>query len=420
MMYSNPESVILESVLEGMAEYYSLNLTREVRKGLKENALSARTTGGRPPLGYDVDRDTMKLVLNPMEAEAVKLIYKMYLDGCGYSEIIKELNANGFKTKRGQSFGKNSINSILKNEKYTGIYTYNLVAPKYKGSGKPIRYGKAENEEIVRIENAVPQIISKGDFDAVQLKMKERQHKAGRYNAKANYLLSGKIFCGVFGAPYTGNKRKARSDHPEYISYRCSKRNGKNKDCRNKEIRKEFIEELVLNKLSTVIFDDSMLSEIHSGINKFMEEQEGQLSSLKANAECRLKEITRQIDNLVTVIAETGSKAVLERLEGLEKEKTLVEEKIREIEINLSSREITADVVKQLLFKAKKLFEQGTLEASKSLIDLFVEGVYVYEDRIEIKLNIMPSGKPPKAHKDNENLDELFSLGKIKIETKKF
>ena len=130
-------------------------------------------------------------------------------------------------------------------------------------------------------------------------------------------------------------------------------------------------------------------------------------------------EWTKQINNLVNVIAETGSKAVLERLESLEKEKALVEAKISEIENNLSSRQITIDVIRKLFFKAKNLFEQGTLDASKSLIDLFVEGVYVYEEKIEIKLNIMPPGKPPKAHKDNENLDELFSLGVLNVKTER-
>ena len=69
-----PESIILQSTLEAMAEYYSINLAREVRKGMKENALKAKHTGGRPSLGYDVDRVTKELVINENEAAAVRLI----------------------------------------------------------------------------------------------------------------------------------------------------------------------------------------------------------------------------------------------------------------------------------------------------------------------------------------------------------
>lgn len=94
----SPESIILESVLEGMAEYYSRNLAREVMKGLKENAFQAKFNGGIAPLGYDIKDGYY--VINEKEAEAVKLIFKMYNDGYSYGCIIDELNLRGYKTKK--------------------------------------------------------------------------------------------------------------------------------------------------------------------------------------------------------------------------------------------------------------------------------------------------------------------------------
>ncbi|MCF6095637.1 recombinase family protein [Thermovorax subterraneus] len=76
----SPESIILESVLEGMAEYYSRNLAREVMKGMKKTALQAKHTGGLPPLGYDVDEEGY-YVINEQEAVIVKKIFSLYLDG---------------------------------------------------------------------------------------------------------------------------------------------------------------------------------------------------------------------------------------------------------------------------------------------------------------------------------------------------
>jgi len=70
----SPESVILEAMLEGISEYASKNLAREVMKGLRENALACKHTGGVPPLGYDVGEDR-RYVLNEREAEAVHYIY---------------------------------------------------------------------------------------------------------------------------------------------------------------------------------------------------------------------------------------------------------------------------------------------------------------------------------------------------------
>ena len=413
-----PESVILQSVIEGMNEYYSLNLQREVRKGLKENALSAKTTGGRPPLGYDVDKETKQLIINETEAEAVRMIFRMYLEGRGYTEIIQALNANGYKTKRGQGFGKNSINSILHNEKYTGVYTYNIVAPKYEKSGKPIRYAKAENDNVIRIDDAVPQIISKKDFEVVQIKMRERQHKAGQFNSRANYLLSGKIFCGECGSPYSGNRRRADTEHPEYISYRCSRQNGK-KRCSNKEIRKESVEAAVLRELSGIIFNESIIPELLDKINGFILERESTAMLAKTNAEKRLKEVSRRIDNLVDVIADTGSKTVIERLDSLENEKSLIEDQIFKLEKELSKKVISRTKLRQLFNKAKNLFEQGTLDASKRLIDLFVERVDIYKDHIEIKLNILPTEQPPKARKDSNSNDGIFDFAKLNIVSKR-
>ena len=95
---SSPESIMMESVLEGMSEYYSQNLAREVMKGMRETALQGKHTGGKPPLGYDVDPVTCKLVINPQEAEAVRLIFSMYSEGCGYSGVLAALHEMGSKS----------------------------------------------------------------------------------------------------------------------------------------------------------------------------------------------------------------------------------------------------------------------------------------------------------------------------------
>ena len=78
---------VVESVLEGMAEYYILNLAREVEKGKMENALKCNHVGGIPPLGYVVDKATRKLVINENEAKAVRLIFRKVIECCSYGDI---------------------------------------------------------------------------------------------------------------------------------------------------------------------------------------------------------------------------------------------------------------------------------------------------------------------------------------------
>ncbi|HEX9058736.1 MAG TPA: recombinase family protein [Clostridia bacterium] len=83
----SPESILLESLTEGLAEYYSANLARDTMKGLKENAYSCKFNGGKPPFGFSVDKEAGKYIINKPEAEMIKTIFKMYSEGYTYREI---------------------------------------------------------------------------------------------------------------------------------------------------------------------------------------------------------------------------------------------------------------------------------------------------------------------------------------------
>jgi site-specific DNA recombinase len=247
---SSPESVILESVLEGMAEYYSKNLAREVRKGMKENALKCMSTGGAPPFGYYYNNEK-KLEINELEAEGVRLIFRMILEGKGFDTIIHELNQQGFKTRYSKQFGKNSISSIIRNEKYKGVYVFNKASSKdYDGKRNSHLY--KTDDEIIRIEDGIPAIISTVDFDAVQALIKGCQRKTANVGAKEVYLLSGRIFCGECGKSYIGNRKFAGGqDEALHIPLQHKGKNDKRCLCSNKEIRREYVERFVLERLSS-------------------------------------------------------------------------------------------------------------------------------------------------------------------------
>lgn len=211
----SPESIILESVLEGMAEYYSRNLAREVMKGMKETALQCKHTGGKPPLGYDVAPDKT-YVINEEESHVVRSIFEIYAAGSGYSEIMSK----GYKTKTRHPFGKNSIHEILKNEKYRGVYVFNRTEKKINGKRNHHKY-KKENE-IIRIEGGMPRLISDETWERVQERM--IKNKKGVNSAKETYLLSGLIYCGKCTGAMTGTRKHAGRNKELYVSYECSTR----------------------------------------------------------------------------------------------------------------------------------------------------------------------------------------------------
>ena len=293
-LQDSPESVILESVIEGMNEYYSLNLSREVRKGLQENALECKVTGGPPALGYSVDRNTQKYIINEYEAEAVRLIFRMYLEGYSYTEIIDTLNNKGYRTRRGIPFAKNSLYAILRNERYTGVYIYVKDSTK-NPKGKYVRHGEYDPDAVIRIPGGIPAIISEDDFHRVQVKMRERQHKAAKFSAKQEYLLSGKIYCGECGSPYAGNSRKPRPDHPLYISYKCTRRNQRDTKCNNPEINRDKLEQLVLERLSVVLFNPDVIPKLVTQYNEYIAEKTGSARERVLVLQTELRDVERKM-----------------------------------------------------------------------------------------------------------------------------
>ena len=387
-LQDTPESVILESVIEGMNEYYSLNLSREVKKGLQENALACKVTGGPPALGYKVDPSTHKYVIAEYEAEAVRTIFRMYLEGYSYTEIIAELNNKGYRTRRGLPFAKNSLYEILRNERYTGTYIYVKDATK-NPTGKYVRHGKYDPDAIIRIPGGMPQIISKEAFDSVQVKMKERQHKAAKFSAKQEYLLSGKLYCGECGSPYAGNSRRPRPGHPMYVSYKCTRRNQRNQLCKNPEINRDKLEQLVLEKLSTTIFDPKVIPQLVKEYNAYIDNKSGSSRERIEALRSELRAVERKISNAVNLMIETGSVAIKDKLRELEESKEKLSFALSEAEAAANQNRFSEAKVQRLFHTAKEQLRTGALANRRAVIDQYVDKVLIHPDRIEVYLNFL-------------------------------
>ena len=387
-LQDSPESVILESVIEGMNEYYSLNLSREVRKGLQENALECKVTGGPPALGYSVDRNTQKYIINEYEAEAVRLIFRMYLDGYSYTEIIDSLNSKGYRTRRGIPFAKNSLYAILRNERYTGVYIYVKDSTK-NPKGKYVRHGEYDPDAVIRIPGGIPAIISEEEFQLVQAKMKERQHKAAKFSAKQEYLLSGKIYCGECGSPYAGNSRKPRPDHPLYISYKCTRRNQRDTKCNNPEINRDKVERIVLDKLSNTLFNPEVIPTLVTEYNTYIASQNGGALERIDALRKEIRDTERKINNAVNLMIETGSAALKNKLCELEQSKERLLFELSETEAALKQSEFSEDQIRRLFHKAKQQLKDGTLANRRMVIDQYINKVLIYPDKIEVYMNLM-------------------------------
>lgn len=379
----SPESIILESVLQGMAEYYSKNLAREVMKGMKETALQCKHTGGIPPLGYNIDPETKKYVVNADEAKAVRIIFEMYSEGYGYNQIIDKLNYLGYKTKIGRTFGKNSLSEILRNEKYIGTFVFNKV-PKMM-DGKRNSHRTKSPDEIIKIANGVPAIIDRETFDKVAKRMLCNKRNATN-KAKEPYILSGKVFCGSCGSAMIGHTSYAGRNKTKYSTYNCGTRY-RNKQCKMKNISKDFIEDITLTEIKNKILNPTSIKSLTKKLIAYYEKMMDSNTDELKDLEKRLKEIQFEIDNIVEAISKGMFHiSFKEKMDNLEAEKNKISNYINEIKATMNSSELNEKLIEQYLIKDIKAINEKSANDLKTIINTYVESVFVYDDKVEINL----------------------------------
>lgn len=372
----SPESIMMESVLEGMSEYYSQNLAREVMKGMRETALQCKHTGGKPPLGYDLNTDG-KLIINQGEAEVVQQIFKMYLDNYSYSKIAEVLNKKGYRTKTGSLFRKNSFYSILRQEKYTGVYIWNRASAKQNGMRN--NHKSKALEDQVRIQGGCPSIISRSDFEEVQKKMQERAHGKAESKARRYYMLGGKGFlqCGICGKSMTGTVRKSHGK--TYITYQCPSH--KAKQCETKEVRADRLNLIVAQQLAEFFFREDRLKDWEDLLRSDIRD-DPENKSLKS----RIKGIDKKMENILQNLEDVVSKALTQRLDELAQKKEELESKLRKM-TNVPTR-ITKDDMKKLKAGFIQLLMNEDLPEVRQFLKNTIKKITVYNDKITVTFNL--------------------------------
>ena len=280
------------------------------------------------------------------------------------SDICDKLNAQGFKTAHGAAFNKNSLRLMLHNKKYIGVYTFD---------GKEIPGG-------------IPRIISDELFNRVQERLKTNGQYSGHYKAKQEYILTTKLFCGHCKEPMVGVSGKTTSPKPYYY-YRC--RGVQQKACNKKPVRKEAIEDIVVNECRKQLTDDNI--EMIARETVALCEREKNSQTLK-RLEGRLAENERKQANLTDMLLtapDAVRKLLYEQVPILEKEKADLEQQIAEerlTHINLTEEEVS------FFLTSLKIGDVDDLKYRKMLVNVFVNAVYLYDDKLITYFNT--GGKP--------------------------
>lgn len=365
---TGPEGVILESVLEGMAEYYSLQLSQNVKRGYLESAKKYHVIGVCP-LGYKRSTDkTYEIV--PEEAKIVRMIFDKYNDGYSQRELIDYLNSHGF-THRGKPFTKSTIQRIVNDERYIGTYTY---------------------KDIIREENIIPPIVDKAIFNAV------RTPKATwSYDT---YKLSRFLYCSC------GNKMKGSSGyskhHIKYNYYICPK-------CKKTHVRADKLEVVVETKLRKMLDSANIIDDLSVRLYEYYLEHNTDKTEEEL-LEYNIDKLDKKIENLLASI-ENGlnPEIIVPRIKKLQEEKDKLYVSLSQIRIERPF-EITLDAVKFFLANVSidKFIEKIIIKNNEAIV-----ACNLVESNFSIDCSTMLRQMAQLDHESNPIVYETFALVKM-------
>lgn len=348
--------VLLEGMLEATAEWYSRQLSENVTRGMTDNAHRCLYNGTKV-LGYFRGPDG-HYAIQPEEAAVVRNIFDQYCSGVSAARICRRLNAQGLTTSRGKSFSPESLMRIISNERYTGVYIWGEI----------------------RVPGGMPAIVETSVFEEAQ-HMKKKTARHIEHHA-VDFLLTGKAFCGICGAAMIGDSGVSHTGDRHYY-YTCQSRKSR-KGCPKKSHRKDVLEASVVDFILDYVLSDSEIGRIADAVMA-LQEEELKHSPLAA-MESEHAELLRQIDNINNAIAagiwNSSTSAKLKALEDAAENLRVSVETLRYSQSQLIDRD-------RVLFFLHR-FTRGDRSdplLRQSIIDTFVNAVFVFDDRIDLVIN---------------------------------
>ncbi len=381
----SPEGVILEAMLEGMAEYYSLQLSQNVQRGLAESAAKAQATGGTRVFGYCTGPDK-KLQIVEAEAAVVQRVFELFVDGVRPREILQYLNESGQCNTRGRAFSYNVLYRMLSNEKYCGVYHY----------------------RDIRIPDGCPRIVSDSVFQRAQQLLKgSRRAPSGMWN-RTEYMLTGKLFCGRCGAIMVGECGTGQSG-AVYNYYKCVNNKCK-KGCCMRAVRRDMLERAVVKTIFKSL-DDSNNETLINEAWKHAQAQQAQFSEEETRRlQAQLDKAEKQIANHLRAI-EAGilTPETKERMDELSAQRAQLRAALAKRALQ-QEQKVDRQQIADYFYNLRKL-RKADYPVFRQLVQTFVNSIYVFEDCLVCVYHYFPDGPDGGTATDPlplENAQQVF------------
>ena len=385
----------IEPFLDMMNHQQSTTLGKHTHSAMMLKAKEALHCGGTPPLGYNVDKRTKKLVINKREAECVRRIYQLFLDNYSYAQMAKILNREGYRTKFGNPFTKNSFDLILQQRKYIGDFIWNkAVAVKHakydwndgimsvESKAFRKRWECKPTDQWVEVPGGAPPIISSKDFFAVQEKLAKRKLTdfQGEHlpQNRRSYFLGGNHFlvCGQCGSYMTGNVHTGKKGTT--ISYKCP-HHRKPYNCPTKSFSAKNLDHFVASLLILSLVNKENLELLNQYLQKENPKRKakqlmGKMTGLKTKMNNLAKKISEGYDELAEEYKEVARQrdCLEERYQTLKKVPT----------------KITEEDIKPLRKQLRKYILNNDTPEVRELLKSVIEQIAIDDETVTIKMHV--------------------------------
>lgn len=362
------------------AEMERDNIVEFGKMGQKQRALNGYWNGGK---AYGYKSINKELVIVEEQAEVIREIFKLYLDGWGYKKIAMHLTNIGIKTLKNEEWSIQGIKQVLDNPLYAGFIQYG----KHKDWEKNRRSGK-QNDPII-VEGKHKPIISIDTWEKTQ-NMREIKSKMNTRDItpKGDFLLTGLLKCPQCGASMIScqskKKNKKTGDETVHKYYQCSVAFNKgSKVCKTNLVRKKEAEDYVFNRIKEIVKQPEIIEAI---VRKTKEETDLDITPLK--------ESLKKLENELNLIKKKENEnfelefkgnididILQQRLSFLKKKEQEVLNKIYNIQEKIDEIDgqgnMNSEVIRFSLENFIHIFENAKIEDKKALYNSIIESISV-------------------------------------------
>lgn len=361
---NSPESILLESTIEGLAEFYSANLSRETKKGLYERA-SKGFVSGVVPLGYR-RTDDGRFAEDPDTAPVVREIFSRLAFGERFSDVLRALVERGVRGRHGAVMSHQALEKLVANPIYVGDY----------------RYGSKV------FSDAVPALIGRDEFALANRSMAEHVSPHFPKHRAEDYPLTGIAFCAACGSRMTGHSvLDAHGVRHSY--YRCI--GSTHKSCGAPMIGKELLEQSVLDALQSLFCKRSaVLDDLCDRLNA--REKERRASGDAPRWHREILSLTSKRDRLLDAYLKGALDLEAYKKKDLELEADLAKAQASYKAASAASLpKIKPDLLRaSFLFYFEKYGKSADPKDRAVLFQMFVSRIEVSRDGFTVKWRLLP------------------------------